>query len=292
MSLLKPEHLHALHNLPLAAKQAAEGLLHGAHLSRRRGAGLEFSQYRPYQPGDDLRRLDWRLAARSDRYYLRESEVDTSLVVHLVLDATASMNHQDSNGLSKLDYARLLCAALAYVATQQGDAVALTVLHPAGLHHLPPRADARQLPRLYHALESIQAAGRFPDAGTLAPLTARRQPALTVCVSDLYEEGQEMEQLFTRLRAASGEVLLLHVVARNELEFSYRGAVTFEDLETGRQLQLDADQQRRAWQQHMQQWLRTTAQQARTHGFDYYQLTTSEPLTATLREFLRRRSVV
>ena len=288
--MLTPEYLHALHNLPLAAKRAAEGLLHGAHRSRRKGAGMEFSQYRPYQPGDDLRRLDWRLAARSDRYYLRESEVDTSLVVHLVLDASASMNHQDDNGLSKLQYGRLLCAALAYVATQQGDAVALTVLRPSGLLHLPPRADARQLPRLYHALETAEAAGRFPDAATLAPLTARRQPALTICVSDLYEEDGEIERLLTRLRAASGEVLLLHLMARNELEFTFRGAVTFEDLETGQQLQLNADQQRRAWQQQLQPWLRATAQRARTHGFDYHQLSTAEPLTAALREFLHRRN--
>ncbi|RSK31105.1 DUF58 domain-containing protein [Hymenobacter metallilatus] len=288
--MLTPEHLHALHNLPLAARQAAEGVLHGAHASRRKGAGMEFSQYRPYQPGDDLRRLDWRLAARSDRYYLRESEVDTSLVVHLVLDATASMNHQDDNGLSKLQYGRLLCAALAYVATQQGDAVALTVLLPQGLQHLPPRADSRQLPRIYHTLESIEAAGRFPDAATLAPLTARRQPALTVCVSDLYEESGEIEQLLTRLRAATGEVLLLHLLARNELEFTFKGAVTFEDLETGQQLQLDAGQQRRAWQQQLQQWLRDTARQARTHGFDYYQLSTAEPLTGALRRFLQQRA--
>ncbi|MFD2784958.1 DUF58 domain-containing protein [Hymenobacter rubripertinctus] len=288
--MLTPEYLHALHNLPLAAKLAAEGLLHGAHLSRRKGAGMEFSQYRPYQPGDDLRRLDWRLAARSDRYYLRESEVDTSLTVHLVLDASASMNHQDDNGLTKLQYGRLLCAALAYVATQQADAVALTVLRPAGLLHLPPRADARQLPRLYHALATTEAAGRFPDAATLAPLTARRQPALTICVSDLYEDDGEIERLLTRLRAASGEVLLLHLMARNELEFTYRGAITFEDLETGQQLQLNADQQRRAWQQQLQPWLRATAQRARTHGFDYHQLSTAEPLTDALREFLRRRA--
>ncbi len=292
MSLLNPELLHALHNLPLAAKQAAEGFLHGAHVSRRRGAGLEFSQYRPYQPGDDLRRLDWRLAARSDRYYLRESEVDTSLTVHLLLDATASMNHQDDNGLRKLDYARLLLAALAYLATQQGDAVGLTILHPTGLRHLPPRADARQLPRLYHALETAEAAGCFPDAGALAPLTARRQRALTVCVSDLYEEHNEVENLLTRLRAASGEVLLLHLLARNELEFSFRGAVTFEDLETGQRLQLNADQQRAAWQQRMQAWLHTTAQQARRHHFDYHQLSTAEPLDRAIREFLRRREVV
>ncbi|OWP64711.1 DUF58 domain-containing protein [Hymenobacter amundsenii] len=288
--MLTPEHLHALHNLPLAAKLAAEGLLHGAHLSRRKGAGMEFSQYRPYQPGDDLRRLDWRLAARSDRYYLRESEVDTSLTVHLVLDATASMNHRDDNGLSKLEYGRLLCATLAYVATQQGDAVALTVLRPGGLLHLPPRADARQLPRLYHALETAEAAGSFPDAATLAPLTARRQPALTICVSDLYEEDGEVERLLTRLRAAAGEVLVLHLMARNELEFTFRGAVTFEDLETGQQLQLDAGQQRRAWQQHLQPWLQATARRARTLGFDYQLLNTAEPLTDALREFLRRRA--
>ena len=288
--MLTPEHLHSLHNLPLAAKTAAEGLLHGAHLSRRKGAGMEFSQYRPYQPGDDLRRLDWRLAARSDRYYLRESEVDTSLMVHLVLDATASMNHRDDNGLSKLEYGRLLCAALAHVATQQGDAVALTVLHPGGLRHLPARADARQLPRLYHALATADAAGQFPNPATLAPLTARRQPALTICVTDWYEENGEVEQLLTRLRAASGEVLVLHLMARNELEFTFRGAVTFEDLETGQQLQLDASQQRQVWQQQLQPWLQATARRARTLGFDYQLLSTAEPLTDALREFLRRRA--
>ncbi|NVO85437.1 DUF58 domain-containing protein [Hymenobacter terrestris] len=288
--MLTPEHLHALHNLPLAARQAAEGLLHGAHLSRRKGAGMEFSQYRPYQPGDDLRRLDWRLAARSDRYYLRESEVDTSLTVHLVLDATASMNHRDDNGLSKLEYGRLLCAALAHVATQQGDAVALTVLHPSGLRHLPSRADARQLPRLYHALATTDATGQFPDTATLAPLTARRQPALTICLTDWYEENGEVEQLLTRLRAASGEVLVLHLMARNELEFTFRGAVTFEDLETGQQLQLDAGQQRQVWQQQLQPWLQATARRARTLGFDYQLLSTAEPLTDALREFLRHRA--
>jgi uncharacterized protein (DUF58 family) len=289
--LLSPELLHGLRNLPLAARQAAEGFLNGAHASRRHGAGMEFSQYRPYQPGDDLRRLDWRLAARSDRYYLRESEVDTSLTVHLLLDASASMNHRDDNGLRKLDYARLLVAALAYLATQQGDAVGLTVLQPTGLQHLAPRADARQLPRLYHALETAEATGRFPAAETLAPLTARRQRALTVCVSDLYEEGTEINALLSRLRATSGEVLLLHLMAHNELTFSYQGAVTFKDLETGQTLQIDADQQRATYQQQLQNWLRETAQTARRQGSDYHLLDTSQPLDAGMREFLRRRNL-
>ena len=288
--MLSPELLHALRNLPLAAKQAAEGFLAGAHASRRHGAGMEFSQYRPYQPGDDLRRLDWRLAARSDRYYLRESEVDTSLTVHLLLDASASMNHRDANGLTKLDYGRLLVGALAYLAQHQGDAVGLTILGPGGLRHLPPRADARQLPRLYHALETAAAAGTFPDAAALAPLTARRQRALTVCVSDLYEADGEINRLLKRLRAVSGDVLLLHLMAGNELNFSYRGAVTLRDLETGQTLQIDADQQRAAYQTQLQAWLAETAQAARRQGFDYHLLNTAAPLDGALREFLRRRA--
>ncbi|MBG8553102.1 DUF58 domain-containing protein [Hymenobacter guriensis] len=287
--MLTPELLHALRNLPLAARQAAEGFLHGQHYSRQRGAGLEFSQYRPYQPGDDLRRLDWRLAARSDRYYLRESEVEASLTVHLLLDATASMNHQDDNGLTKLDYARLLLAALAYLARRQGDAVALTVLHPAGRQHVPPRADARQLPRLFHALEQITAAGRFPAAAELTTLTARAQRRLVVCVSDLYEEDAEIRQLLSRLRAAGAEVLLLHLLAGNELRFTYRGALTFEDLETGRTVQLNADQQRAGWLRRQQEWLRETASAARRQGFDYHLLDTAEPLDKALRVFLQRR---
>jgi len=292
MPLLTPELLYALRNLPLAARQAAEGFLAGAHASRRQGAGMEFSQYRPYQPGDDLRRLDWRLAARSDKYFLRESEVDTSLVVNLVLDASASMNHRDDNGLTKLDYARLLLAALAYLAQKQGDAVGLTILSPSGLQHFPARSDTRQLPRLYHALETAAATGTFPDAATLAPLTARRQRALTVCVSDLYEEAGEINHLLARLRATSGDVLLLHLVAGNELNFSHKGSVTFRDLETGQSIQLNADEQRAAYQQQLRQWLRDTAQAARRQGLDYHQLSTADPLDGALREFLKRRQLM
>jgi len=292
MPLLTPELLFALRNLPLAARQAAEGFLAGAHASRRHGAGMEFSQYRPYQPGDDLRRLDWRLAARSDRYYLRESEVDTSLTVNLVLDASASMNHRDDNGLTKLDYARLLLASLAYLAQKQGDAVGLSILSPAGLQHLPARADTRQLLRLYHALEAVAATGTFPEAAILAPLTARRQRALTVCVSDLYEETNEITRLLGRLRATSGDVLLLHLAAGNELNFSYKGPVTFRDLETGQTVQVDADQQRGSYQTQLQAWLRDTAQQARRQGLDYHLVNTAEPLDSALREFLKRRQTM
>lgn len=269
----------------------AEGAQAGLHPSRRRGAGLEFSQYRPYQPGDDLRRLDWRLAARSDRYYLRESDVDTRLTVRLVLDASASMNHPDAAGVSKLAYARLLLAGLAYVAQQQGDAPGLYVLGAAGLRAVPPRADAGQLPRLYHALAATTAAGLLPaDTATAAPLLSRQGNTLTVIVSDFYdlEPAAPLERLLTQLRAAGGEVLALHLLAPNELALDYPAAATLEDLETGQRLQLDPGQ-RPYYQQQLQAWLRRTEQAVRGHGLDYHRLLTDEAPAAALRAVLRRR---
>jgi uncharacterized protein (DUF58 family) len=170
--------------------------------------------------------------------------------------------------------------------------VGLSILSPNGLQHLGARADTRQLPRIYHTLETAEATGTFPTTTTLAPLTARRQRALTVCVSDLYEEDGEINRLLGRLRAVSGDVLLLHLVAGNELNFSHKGPVTFRDLETGQTIQLDADQQRGAYQQQLQQWLRDTAQNARSQGLDYHQLSTAEPLDAAMREFLNRRQMM
>ncbi|OON70765.1 DUF58 domain-containing protein [Hymenobacter sp. CRA2] len=289
--MLDAASLLALRNLPLVARLIADGAQAGLHPSRQRGAGLEFSQYRPYQPGDDLRRLDWRLAARSDRYYLRESDVDTRLTVRLVLDASASMNHLDAQGVSKLAYARLLLAGLAYVAQQQGDAVGLFILHGAGLHSIAPRADTSQLPRLYHALTAATGTGTLPtDAATIGPLLRRQGSTLTVVVSDLYDldEASPLERLLTQLRAAGGDVVALHLLAPNEITLDYPAAATLEDLETGQRLQLDPAQ-RPLYQEQLQAWLRRTEQAVRGHGLDYHRLLTDEPPGQALRTVLRRR---
>src|ERR1700745_2302530 len=124
-----PDHhiLMAIKDLSLAARQTIDGFMTGINKSKVKGPGLEFSQYRSYQPGDDLRWLDWKMYARSDRYYIRESEVETTISVRFLIDASASMNHDD-NGVKKIDYARFLAASLAYLANLQGDSVGLYTL--------------------------------------------------------------------------------------------------------------------------------------------------------------------
>ncbi len=229
-----------LRDLELAARQIVEGSMLGRHRSRRAGAGLEFSQYRSYQPGDDLRRVDWKLYARSDRHFVREAESETSVVVRLVLDATGSMAHEE-DGVAKFDYARFLAAALALLAHRQGDALGLSILRAGRVEVIRPRRDGPQLHRVLHALERATPAGRWPTwerverAVALDPL-----PGITLVIGDLREREREVEAAVRHLTGARHEVTLFEIVGRQEREFGYRGVVTVEDLETFERLDLDA----------------------------------------------------
>jgi uncharacterized protein (DUF58 family) len=229
-----------LKDLELAARRIVEGSMLGRHRSRRAGAGLEFSQYRSYQPGDDLRRVDWKLYARSDRHFVREAESETSVVVRLVLDATGSMAHEE-DGISKFDYARFLAAAFALLAHRQGDALGLSILRAGRVEAMRPRRDAAQLHRVLHALEQATPAGRWPSwerierAVALDPL-----PGITLVIGDLRERDREIDAAARHLAGARHEVTLFEIVGRAEREFGYRGVVTLEDLETFERLDLDA----------------------------------------------------
>jgi len=287
---IDPKVLASIQDLPLLARTVVEGFRAGQHQSLRRGAGLEFSQYRSYQPGDDLRQLDWKMFARSDRYYIREAEVDTNITVRFMVDASASMAHEDVNGISKLEYARFLVAALAYLATTQGDAVGLYVLHEAQLTNLTPRADNLHLQRFWHQLAEIKPQGRFPQGQTTDRLLAdRRQKELTVFLTDLYEQEEEITQLLARLGAQGHELLLFHLMGRNELDFAYQGTLTFEDLETGQTLQVSTEAERQSYQNGLQAWLQETERAMRQRQIAYERFVTDEPLDKALRAFLQKR---
>ncbi|WP_242921701.1 DUF58 domain-containing protein [Pontibacter liquoris] len=287
---IDPQVLATIKDLPLLAKTVVEGFLAGQNQSLRRGAGLEFSQYRSYQPGDDLRQLDWKMFARSDRYYIREAEVDTNITVRFIIDASGSMAHQDVNGISKMAYTRFLVASLAYLATLQGDAVGLYVLHEEQLINLTPRADNMHLQRFWHQLAEVKPEGKFPDAHTAANLfSSKKQKELTVFVTDLYEQEHEISDLLYKLGAQRHELLLCHLVARNELEFTYNGTLTFEDLETGQTMQVSTPEQRNLYLERLQAWLQQTERDMRSRQIAYERFITDEPLDKALRTFLKNR---
>jgi uncharacterized protein (DUF58 family) len=293
-ALLDPRTLAALGDLQLAARAIVDGVMYGVHRSRLPGSGLEFSQYRSYQPGDDLRRVDWKLFGRSDRYFVRESETETTLVVRLAVDATASMAQAEEGGVSRLAYARLVTAALAFLAHRQGDAVGLLAVSDDRIHTLEPRQDPQQLGRALHLLESLAPAGRWPAWPRLEPAflggVAAGRRGITVLVSDMHERAEEIRAVAARLAALRHDVLALHLVGPTETDFPYAGPVTFEELETGRRVEVDAARARAAYLEGTRREHEELRRALEGRGVAYARLSTAEPLDAALIRALRARA--
>lgn len=286
---IDPKILAALGDLTLAARTVVDGFMYGVHHSRMPGAGLEFSQYRSYQPGDDLRRVDWKLFARSDRYFLRDAETDTSVTVRLVLDASESMAHSE-DGLSKLDYARLLTAALAVLAHRQGDAVGVYALNDADVRVVPPQRSAQHVHRLLHELEQLQARGAWPEWQRVEGLfTAGGQRGITVLVTDLHERLDEIRTVATKLAALRHEVVVLHIMGRAELDFTWRGTVNFEELETGHRVEVDAEAIRPAYLAALAEELGDLRHALEDRGVSYACFPIDQPLDLALRHYLTSR---
>lgn len=287
---LDPEALAALKDLKLVARTVVDGFMLGMHTSHRSGAGLEFSQFRSYQPGDDLRRVDWKLYGRSDRFFIRESEAETSLAVRLVLDASASMA-LGAPGRTTFDYGRFLAASLALLAHRQGDAVGLHALADGTLRAIQPGRQHQHFHRLLHELERLEPAGAWPPwpmiEGTLATDATR---GIVVILSDLHERHEEVRRAAERLAAARHDVLVLHLVNRPEVEFPWRGSVVFEEAETGRRVELDAGAARPAYLAGRAADQQAVRRELEDRRIGYEQIITDEPLDRALRRFLRARA--
>jgi uncharacterized protein (DUF58 family) len=281
--------LALVRDLELAARIAVDGLMLGRHRSRRAGAGLEFSQHRSYQPGDDLRRLDWKLLARSDRSFVREAESETSITVRLLLDATGSMAHAE-NGVSKLDYARYLVAALALLAHRQGDAVGLYLLRDAEAAVVRPRRESRHLHRLLHELERVEASGGWPPWDRLErALTADAQRGITILIGDFHERAAEIRAAVRRLAGARHDVICFQVLGAVERKVGYRDAVTLEELETGRRLDFDPEASRAGALASLDDQLTRLRRDLEERGAAYVPCLLDEPFEGPLRRYLARR---
>jgi uncharacterized protein (DUF58 family) len=228
-----------LKDLRLTARRAigAQGI--GLHHSRSRGAGLEFAQYRAYEPGDELRQIDWKLYARSDRFFVREAERESPLTVWIVLDATASMAQRDGSRGTRFDAARGLAACVAELALRQGDRFGLMVLHGEGVRLVAPGNGARQRDQLLLALHGLRAEGGFPAQERLGPVFERLGAGdLVLVLSDWFDDA--MAALAERLAAARREVLAIQLLTADERDFPYAGGHRFRDPETGEELLGDA----------------------------------------------------
>jgi uncharacterized protein (DUF58 family) len=290
--LLDPKILMAIKQLSLSAKTTIDGFMNGFNKSTIKGSGMEFSQYRSYQPGDDLRSLDWKMFARSDRYYIRESEIETNISVRLLIDASASMNHSDGD-FTKMQYARYAAAALAYLANLQGDAVGLYVFKNSGVFSMAPRQDFQHLSRLFYQLEHIEAEGTFTRPISYKEIfSSGYKRELLVFITDFYQTDHDIIKLLDTLLALRHEIIVFHVLSRNELELDFKGYSTFEDMETGQTIQIDQTKTRMVYKEKMVTYLKKTRMDMLDRKIYYRTMVTDEPLDQALRDFLKQRNKV
>ncbi|MEL7447931.1 MAG: DUF58 domain-containing protein [Pseudomonadota bacterium] len=292
---LDPVTLARIRDLKLLARTAIEGSRHGFHTSRQRGAGLEFNQYRQYEHGDDPRQIDWRLYARSDRVFVRQSERESQLDVWFLLDTTASMQQPSGQvaDWTRLDYARSLVACLAWAAQTQGDACGLLGINARGLDFLPARAGPRHLDALLMTLEGLSARGTWPADTALPALWEHlRKPGLVIVVSDFFQAGDELEKLVSRLRAARQEVMTLQLVTSDELDFPYTGTVEFIDRETGERVRADARAYRESYRQRITASLTALARAMARLGVVHERLVIEAPLDDAVWRILNYRSTL
>ncbi len=288
-SLLDPASLARIGDLEFVARAVVDGLVSGLHRSPFHGYSAEFSQYRHYRPGDDLKYVDWKLFARTDRLYTKQYRETTNTLATLLVDTSRSMDFAAA-GVTKLRYAVTVAAALAHLMSGQGDAVGLLAYGPGVVRYLPPRAGKSHLRGLLVALARLQASGTTDGAMAVERATdLLRRRGLLVVISDFYDADEALFLALRRAMKVGHEVVALQVVTPAELEFPYGGALRVEDLETGRRLELDAARARPAYTEAFGRFRDECRRRLTREGVDYVALETSESPAAALRPYLVSR---
>lgn len=286
---IDPVALLQIGSLELRARAVVEGFFTGLHRSPYHGFSVEFTEYRQYVPGDDPRRLDWRLYARSDRYFVKQYEDETNLRCHLVVDNSRSMAF-GSLPHSKADYAKTLAATLGYFLQTQRDAVGLVLVDEQIDAYIPARHRAGQLRRIVHALERPPAGRATHLADALEQVAQRvHKRGLLVLISDFLAPLDAFETRLTYLQARGHDVVGFQVLDPAELSFDFDEATLFRDLETGRDVYVDPAQVRADYRQRLNAHLTALDEIARQRGVALHRITTDSPLEHPLREFLYSR---
>lgn len=296
-----PEVLAQIADLELVARIVVEGLVSGLHRSPFHGYSAEFSQYRHYRPGDDLKYVDWKLVARTDRVYTKQFRETTNLAATNVVDTSASMAFpipsafpagvgrvlSDPPRVSKFRYAVIAAAALAHLISGQGDEVGLL----AGERFIGPRAGRQHLRGVLAALSALEATGEWKGAEVVRRAAERlKRRGLLIVASDFYDAE---DATFVELRRASRmghEIVLLQILSREEIEFPYARDFEFTDLETGRSLAINAGLAKREYKGAVAAFLESWRSRAGAEGFQYALIVTDTPPARALRNVLLART--
>jgi uncharacterized protein (DUF58 family) len=283
-----PKILSRIGNLELLARSVVEGFINGLHRAPYFGASIDFAEHRGYVAGDDIRRVDWRLYARTDRFYVKQYEADTNTNLSILLDVSRSKQFASRGGVTKLEYGSYVAACLAYLAQRQRDRVGILTFDSDIVTHVPP--SAKHFNVVLHTLDRAKG----ERAGNLAVPLARmaehfKRRGLLVLISDFYEEPDAVLDAIKPLRFLGNDLIVFHVLDQAELDFGYDDASSFEDMESGEQMPVVPESLRAQYRQMIQEHIAALATKFSEHRIDYTVLNTSEPLDRMLFTYLSSR---
>jgi len=283
---IDPAVLAKIGNLEFVARSVVDGVINGSHRSPYFGSSVDFAEHRGYVPGDDIRRVDWRVFARTDKYYIKEFEADSNANFSVLLDVSKSMAF--GTKITKLDYAKTLAACLTYLVSKQRDRVGLVTFDEDIVDHVPP--SAKHVDVVLHTLDRVQAKrpGRLgPPLRKLAEHFGRR--GIVVVISDFYEEPQEILDAVGLIRFRGNDVILFHVLDPAEIDFTFDDASSFEDLESGEQLPVVPDALREQYRAMIRDHIAVLTTKSAEQRVDYNLLNTSRPLDYALFNYISIR---
>jgi uncharacterized protein (DUF58 family) len=282
-----PKVLARIGNLELLAKTVVDGFINGLHRSPYFGASVDFAEHRGYMPGDDIRRVDWKLYARTDRYYLKEYEADTNANFSVILDISRSMDFS-SRGISKLEYGKFLCACLAYFAQKQRDRIGCITFDSDIVTHIPP--SAKHFNVVLHTLDRAKAARPGNLAVPLNKMAEHfKRRGILVLISDFYEEPDAVLDAIKPLKFLGNDLIVFHVLDSAELDFGFDDASSFEDLESGEQIPVVPESLREEYRGMIRSHIEALTTKFSEHRIDYTLLNTAEPLDRALFSYLSSR---
>ena len=287
---LEPHVVSRLSGMELRARLVVEGFITGLHRSPYHGFSVEFSEHRPYMPGDEIRHVDWKIYGKTDRFYIKQYEEETNLKAYVVLDISRSMAYASAGNLSKLEYASYLAAALAYMMIKQQDAVGLTLFADTITEHLPPHATRGYLRQILLALERARAAGTTGVGNSLHQVAERiRRRGLVVVLSDLLDTQTEVLSALKHFRHKKNEVIVMQILDPLERSFAFGDDAVFQDLETGEKVTTQPWHIQQSYREAMAGFVERYKRECREHHIDYVLLDTGTPFDVALFEYLGKR---
>ena len=287
---LQPQVVAQLANMELRARLVVEGFITGLHKSPYHGFSVEFTEHRPYNPGDEIKHIDWKAYGKTDRYYIKQFEEETNLKSYVVVDASKSMNYASPGNLKKFEYASFLAAALSYLMVEQRDAVGLTVYDETVRSFLPPHATRWYLKQLLKELENTIPGNKTSTAQSLHGVAERiKRRGLVIVLSDLFDDPKQVMNSLKHFRYKGNEVVVMQVLDPLERSFAFGTDAIFKDLETQEELMTQPWHIQKAYQQSMREFLDFYKRECRENNIDYVLLDTATPFDKALFEYLNKR---